>query len=60
MGWQDAENIGPVRELGLRTVRKPPWSRRLYGGGPGTVSERSRNGFGDVSIGTAARRFHKD
>ena len=58
-GWQDAENVGAVRELGFRTVRKPPRLRRLYGGGLGTVSERSRNGFGDGPIGTAARRFRK-
>ena len=61
MGWQDAENIGSVRELGLRTVREPPWSRRLYRrsgtvsersrNGLGTVSERSRSGFGDVTTG---------
>ena len=55
-GWQDAENVGAVRELGFRTVRKPPRLQRLYGGGLGTVSERSRNGFGDRPIGTAARR----
>ena len=48
-GWQDAENVGAVRELGFRTVRKPPRLRRLYGGGLGTVSERSRNGLGTVS-----------
>ena len=59
-GWQDAENVGAVRELGFRTVRKPPRLRRLYGGGLGTVSERSRNGLGDGPIGTAARRFRKD
>ena len=41
-GWQDAENVGAVRELGFRTVRKPPRLRRLYGGGLGTVSERVR------------------
>ena len=58
-GWQDAENVGAVRELGFRTVRKPPRLRRLYGGGLGTVSERSRNGLGDGPIGTAARRFRK-
>ena len=58
-GWQDAENVGAVRELGFRTMRKPPRLRRLYGGGLGTVSERSRNGFGDGPIGTAARRFRK-
>ena len=33
--------------------------RRLFGGGLGTVSERSRNGLGDGLIGTAARRFRK-
>ena len=44
-GWQDAENVGAVRELGFRTVRKPPRLRRLYGGGLG----RSRNGLGTVS-----------
>ena len=44
-GWQDAENVGAVRELGFRTARKPPRLRRLYGGGLGTVSERSRNGL---------------
>ena len=48
-GWQDAENVGAVRELGFRTVRKPPRLRRLYGGGLGTVSERSRNGLGTGS-----------
>ena len=48
-GWQDAENVGAVRELGFRTMRKPPRLRRLYGGGLGTVSERSRNGFGTGS-----------
>ena len=58
-GWQDAENVGAVRELGFRTMRKPPRLRRLYGGGLGTVSERSRNGFGDGPIGTPARRFRK-
>ena len=41
-GWQDAENVGAVRELGFRTMRKPPRLRRLYGGGLGTVSERVR------------------
>ena len=30
-------------------MRKPPRLRRLYGGGLGTVSERSRNGFGTGS-----------
>ena len=49
-GWQDAENVGAVRELGFRTARKPPRLRRLYGGGLGTVSEtgplaRPREGF---------------
>ena len=38
-----------MRELGFRTMRKPPRLRRLYGGGLGTVSERSRNGFGTGS-----------
>ena len=58
-GWQDAENVGAVRDLGFRTVRKPPRLRRLYGGGFGTVSERVRDGFGNGPIGTAARRFRK-
>ena len=49
MAGADAENVGAVRELGFRTVRKPPRLRRLYGGGLGTVSERSRNGLGTVS-----------
>ena len=44
-GWQDAENVAAVRELGFRTVRKPPRLRRLCGGGLG----RSRNGLGTVS-----------
>ena len=59
VGWQDAENIGSVRELGLRqtTLVVTPVRRRSRHGL--TVSERSRNGFGDVTIGTAARRFHK-
>ena len=56
-GWQDAENVGAVRELGFRTVRKPPRLRRLYGGGLGTVSERSRNGFGTGSE-RVRRRAH--
>ena len=56
-GWQDAENVGAVRELGFRTVRKPPRLRRLYGGGLGTVSERSRNGLGTVSE-RSRRRAH--
>ena len=49
-GWQGEENVGAVRELGFRTVRKPPRLRRLYGGGLGTVLEtgplaRPREGF---------------
>ena len=56
-GWQDAENVGAVRELGFRTVRKPPRLRRLYGGGLGTVLERSRNGFGTGSE-RVRRRAH--
>ena len=40
-GWQDAENVGAVRDLGFRTVRKPPRLRRLYG--PiGTAARRFR------------------
>ena len=65
MGWQDAENIGSVRELGLRTARnhlgRDAVSERSWNG-PGTIPERSRNGrngFGDATIGTAARRFYK-
>ena len=54
-GWQDAENVGAVRELGFPTMRKQPRLRRLYE----AVSERVRNGLGDGTIGTAARRFHE-
>ena len=46
-----------MRELGFRTVRKPPRLRRLYGGGLGTVSERSWNGFGTGSE-RVRRRAH--
>ena len=60
-GWQDAENVGAVREcanhLGCdactAAVSERSWN------GLGTVSERSRNGLGDGPIGTAARRFRK-
>ena len=48
-GIASCRNVGAMRELGFRTVRKPPRSRRLYGGGLGTVPERSRNGLGTVS-----------
>ena len=56
-GIASCRNVGAMRELGFRTVRKPPRSRRLCGGGLGTVPERSRNGLGTVSE-RSRRRDH--
>ena len=70
-GIASCRNVGAMRVLGFRKVRKPPRSRRLYGRGLGTGSERSRNGLRTVSetgplarpregfIAWRAQHFHK-